>query len=56
MSSTISGRVDTLKQFKKDVDEVAKGTEFGLAFGSFNDLREGDKIQMFQQIEKPGIL
>ncbi|EPT06081.1 hypothetical protein FOMPIDRAFT_1110050 [Fomitopsis schrenkii] len=50
------GRVETLKQFKKDVDEVAKGTEFGLAFGGFSDLREGDKIQMFQKIEKPGIL
>lgn len=35
---------------------MAKGTEFGLAFGGFSDLREGDKIQMFQKIEKPGIL
>ena len=48
--------METLKQFKKDVDEVAKGTEFGLAFGDFGGLHEGDKIQMFQQIEKPGIL
>ncbi|KAH9842715.1 initiation factor 2 [Rhodofomes roseus] len=50
------GRIETLKQFKKDVTEVSKGTECGIAFGSFSDLREGDIVQTFVRIEKPGIL
>ncbi|KZT68177.1 initiation factor 2 [Daedalea quercina L-15889] len=50
------GRVETLKHLKRDVTEVSKGTEFGMAFGTFSDLREGDTIQMFQRIEKPGVL
>ncbi|KAH9934684.1 initiation factor 2 [Fomitopsis serialis] len=50
------GRIETLKHLKRDVTEVSKGTEFGMAFGSFSDLREEDIIQMFTQIEKPGIL
>ncbi|KAJ2916853.1 hypothetical protein MD484_g3545, partial [Candolleomyces efflorescens] len=50
------GSLDTLKQLKKDVTEVRKGTECGLSFEGFSDLQEGDLIQTFERIEKPGLL
>ncbi len=36
--------------------EVRKGSECGLAFCEFSDLRQGDLIQMYKCIEKPGVL
>ncbi|KAG7086642.1 hypothetical protein E1B28_002583 [Marasmius oreades] len=50
------GLVETLRQIKKDVVEVRKGSECGLNLAGFSDLREGDVIQMFTTIEKPGKL
>lgn len=52
----ISGSLDTLRQLKKDVVEVRKGIECGLCLCDFTDVREGDLIQMYEKIEKPGIL
>jgi translation initiation factor IF-2 len=45
-----------LKQSKRDVLEVRKGTECGLSFTDFEDLKQDDLIQMYQEIEKPGTL
>ncbi|TDL27302.1 initiation factor 2 [Rickenella mellea] len=50
------GVLQTLRLFKKDVTEVKKGNECGMSFDSFEDLREGDLIQTYQTIEKPGKL
>ncbi|KAG6874270.1 hypothetical protein C0995_001495 [Termitomyces sp. Mi166 len=51
------GSLDTMRILKKDVIEIRKGTECGLCFGpTFGDLREGDMIQMYEKIEKPGCL
>ncbi|KAF8350825.1 hypothetical protein F5887DRAFT_1058830 [Amanita rubescens] len=50
------GRLDTMRQLKKDVMEVRKGSECGLGFCEFSDLRQGDLIQMYKCIEKPGVL
>ncbi|KAF9262168.1 initiation factor 2 [Marasmius fiardii PR-910] len=50
------GSVETLRQVKKDVTEVRKGSECGLNLAGFSDLQEGDVIQMFAIIERPGIL
>lgn len=50
------GSLDTLRQLKKDVVEVRKGIECGLCFCDFTDIREGDLIQMYEKIEKPGVL
>ncbi|TFK29806.1 initiation factor 2 [Coprinopsis marcescibilis] len=46
------GVLDTLRQLKKDVTEVRKGTECGLSFDCFSDIREGDAIQVYERIEK----
>ncbi|KIY43612.1 initiation factor 2 [Fistulina hepatica ATCC 64428] len=50
------GSLDTMRQVKKDVMEVRKGMECGLGFPGFNDVREGDFIQSYEKIEKPGVL
>ncbi|PCH38140.1 initiation factor 2 [Wolfiporia cocos MD-104 SS10] len=50
------GRLGTLKHLKKDITEATKGLECGMAFENYDDLREGDLIQVYQEIEKPGIL
>ncbi|KAF8841351.1 initiation factor 2 [Paxillus ammoniavirescens] len=50
------GFLDALKQMKKDMTEVKKGSECGINLHDFDDLREGDLIQMFKTIEIPGVL
>jgi translation initiation factor IF-2 len=36
--------------------EIRKGMECGLSFPNFEDLRQGDLIQMYEEIEKAGVL
>ncbi|KAG2133839.1 hypothetical protein BD769DRAFT_1353689 [Suillus cothurnatus] len=50
------GSLDALKQHKKDMPEVKKGTECGISLQDYEDLRDGDLIQMYQTIEIPGVL
>lgn len=50
------GVLDALKQHKKDMLEVKKGTECGISLQNYEDLRDGDLIQMYQTIEIPGVL
>jgi translation initiation factor IF-2 len=46
------GKLDSLKQVKKEVDEMRKGAECGISFAdNFQDIREGDLIQSYY-IEK----
>jgi len=40
------GPIEQLKRFKDDVKEVAQGFECGLSFAKFNDLQEGDIIEV----------
>lgn len=41
------GDVDTLKRFKDDAKEVAKGYECGITLAKFNDVKEGDIIEAY---------
>lgn len=41
-----TGQIDQLKRFKDDAKEVAQGFECGISFSKFNDLKEGDIIQV----------
>jgi len=50
------GTLDTIRHLKKDVMEVRKGSECGLSLEGFADLRQGDIIQMYEKVEKPGVL
>ena len=40
------GAIDQLKRFKDDVKEVAQGFECGISFAKFNDIQEGDIIEV----------
>ena len=44
------GKLLSLKRFKDDVKEVAKGYDCGIQINEFNDLIEGDIIQFYQEI------
>jgi translation initiation factor IF-2 len=45
------GELATLKRFKDDVKEVAKGYDCGMQIKNYNDLKEGDVFECYQQIE-----
>jgi len=46
-----SGELSSLKRFKDDVKEVSKGYDCGMQIKNYNDLKEGDIIEGFQQVE-----
>ena len=41
------GKLVTLKRFKDDVKEVTKGLECGMQLENYNDIKEGDIIEVF---------
>jgi len=45
------GKLLSLKRFKDDVKEVAKGYDCGIQVNEFNDLQEGDIIQCYKEVE-----
>lgn len=45
------GEIDTLKRFKDDMKEVSKGYECGVQIKNYNDLRIGDILETFKQVE-----
>ncbi|AXX96156.1 MULTISPECIES: translation initiation factor IF-2 [Arcobacter] len=49
---TYTGKISSLKRFKDDVKEVANGYECGIMFEKFNDIKVGDFIETFIQIEE----
>jgi translation initiation factor IF-2 len=46
-----TGDLDTLKRFKDDVKEVTHGYECGLNIKNFNDIKVGDIIEGFKEVE-----
>jgi translation initiation factor IF-2 len=45
------GTLKTLKRFKDEVKEVHVGQECGMAFENYDDIREGDVIEIFEREE-----
>lgn len=45
------GTLKTLKRFKDEVKEVQSGQECGMAFESYDDIRPGDVIEIFEREE-----
>jgi len=45
------GTLKTLKRFKDEVKEVPMGQECGMAFENYEDIREGDVIEIFERRE-----
>ena len=50
------GLVSSLKRFKDDVKEVAKGYECGVGIENFNDIRENDYIESFKEVKEKATL
>jgi translation initiation factor IF-2 len=46
-----TGSLGSLKRFKDDVKEVAKGYECGLNIDKFNDIKTGDIVEAFEEVE-----
>ncbi|MEM9031694.1 MAG: translation initiation factor IF-2 [Pseudomonadota bacterium] len=45
------GTLKTLKRFKDEVPEVQSGQECGMAFENYEDIRDGDVIEIFEREE-----
>lgn len=46
-----TGEINALKRFKDDVKEVSTNFECGISLVNCNDIREGDIIETFQEVE-----
>ncbi|WP_420378729.1 translation initiation factor IF-2 [Gilvibacter sp.] len=45
-----TGELASLKRFKDDVKEVSKGYDCGMQVKNYNDIKEGDIIEAFQEV------
>ncbi len=45
------GSLESLRRFKDDVTEVRNGMECGIGVKSYNDIKPGDQIEVFEKIE-----
>lgn len=49
------GTITSLKRFKEDAREVASGFECGVGLSDFQDLKEGDVIETYEEREVPRV-
>ncbi|MCE3238220.1 MAG: infB [Gammaproteobacteria bacterium] len=45
------GVLESLRRFKEDVNEVRHGMECGIGVKSYNDIKPGDQIEVFEKVE-----
>ncbi|MEE8378770.1 MAG: translation initiation factor IF-2, partial [Gammaproteobacteria bacterium] len=45
------GELESLRRFKDDVQDVRSGTECGIGVKNYNDVKVGDQIEVFEQVE-----
>jgi len=46
-----TGEIDSLKRFKEDIKEVSAGYECGIGIKNFNDIKVGDIVEGYEEIE-----
>jgi len=46
-----SGKLASLKRYKDDVKEVSQGYECGLSIQNYNDIRVGDIVEAYEEVE-----
>jgi translation initiation factor IF-2 len=46
-----TGELSSLKRFKDDAKEVAKGYDCGMQIKNYNDIKEGDVIEAYHEVE-----
>ncbi len=45
------GALDSLRRFKDDISEVRAGMDCGMGVKNYNDIREGDHIEVFERVQ-----
>ena len=45
------GELESLRRYKDDVGEVRNGTECGIGVKNYNDVRVGDRIEVFERVQ-----
>jgi translation initiation factor IF-2 len=45
------GELESLRRYKEDVTEVRAGMECGIGVHNYNDVREGDQIEVYERVE-----
>ena len=45
------GKLDSLRRFKDDANEVKAGLECGIGVKNYNDIKVGDQIEVFERVE-----
>jgi translation initiation factor IF-2 len=45
------GQLESLRRFKDDVNDVKMGMECGIGVKNYNDVKNGDQIEVFERIE-----
>ena len=45
------GKIDSLRRFKDDVNEVKANTECGIGVKDYNDIKVGDQLEIFENVE-----
>ncbi|TDJ60052.1 MAG: translation initiation factor IF-2, partial [Proteobacteria bacterium] len=45
------GELESLRRYKDDVSDVKSGTECGIGIKSYNDVKSGDQIEVFERVE-----
>ncbi|ADR19208.1 translation initiation factor IF-2 [Calditerrivibrio nitroreducens] len=51
-----TGKINSLKRFQDDVKEVVAGYECGLGIANYNDIKEGDILEVFEIVEEKRLL
>ena len=51
-----NGKINNLRRFKDDVEEVRNGLECGMTFENFTDIKQGDEVQVYSEEEKERVL
>jgi translation initiation factor IF-2 len=51
-----TSKISSLKRFNDDVKEVKNGFECGIMLENFNDIKEGDVIEAFKEVEEQASL
>jgi translation initiation factor IF-2 len=46
-----TGELSSLKRFKDDAKEVAKGYDCGMQIKNYNDIHVGDVLEAFQEVQ-----
>jgi len=45
------GALDSLRRFKDDIGEVRAGMDCGMGVKNYNDIHEGDHIEVFERVQ-----